>query len=143
MAKLALVTAMLALVMTGCGDDDEKAGGESELPRAPGRVADGCREAADVAAFAVLCPTGWPEGAGPNARKPRFLGSDEAYLLKDDAGFGGRSPVFHVLLGGQRKPFPPGFEGAGKQLRVTTRRVLTSPPTASARAAPLPPRRSA
>jgi hypothetical protein len=117
--------ATLALVMTGCRDDSGVAGGASELPRAPGRVAEGCRQAADVATFAVFCPTGWPEGSRPSASKLRLLGSDEAYLLEDGAGFGGRSPVFHVLLGGQRKPFPPGFEGGGKQLRVTTRRVLT------------------
>ena len=97
----------------------------SELPRAPAGVDEGCREADEVASFAVLCPTGWPRGARASRTKLRLFGSDDAYLLEDNTGFGTRSPVFHVLLGGQRMPFPSGFEGGGKQLRVTTRRVVT------------------
>ena len=50
---------------------------------------------------------------------------DLAYLLEEQDGFGSRSPVFHVLFGGQEQPFPDGFEGAGKQLRVTTRLETT------------------
>jgi hypothetical protein len=46
-------TALLALMLlTGCGDDPERASQDSSLPPAPDGVADGCREATDVAA----CP---------------------------------------------------------------------------------------
>lgn len=120
------VTAVLALMLpTGCGDDPERASQGSPLPPAPDGVADGCQEAADVAAFPVPCPTEWPDTGRPAKVRLRMLGSGVAYLLEAQAGFGSRSPVFHVLLGGQENPFPAGFEGGGKQLRVTTRPVVT------------------
>jgi len=123
-------TATVAL-LAGCGDESERASRGSPLPAAPDGIADGCREAADVVAFPVACPTEWPAAKRPAKVRLRLFGSygssgsDDAYLLEAQTGFGSRSPVFHVLFGGQRKPFPPGFEGGGRQLRVTTRRVVT------------------
>ncbi len=111
--------AVAVALLGGCGQ--ERSRGNS-LPPAPPGVAAGCREAADVAAFEVLCPTGWPEASQPRKVRLRLYGSDVAYLLEAQDGFGLRSPVFHVLLGGQQRRFPPGFEGGGKLLRVTTRR---------------------
>jgi len=118
--------ATLALVATGCGDDGGADELRSGLPPAPTSVADGCRQADEAVSFTVLCPTGWPENVRPSRTTLRMLGeTDEAYLLEDNTGFGSRSPVFHVLLGGQHEPFPSTFEGGGKRLRVTTRRVVT------------------
>jgi len=120
-ATVALALALLA----GCGDESERAGRGSPLPSAPDGVADGCREAAETAAFPVVCPSEWPDAGRPAKVGLRLFGSDVAYLLEAQTGFGSRSPVFHVLLGGQEKPFPASFEGGGKQLRLTTRRITT------------------
>lgn len=126
MAGRVVATAAVSLtLLAGCGDDPERTADGSSLPPAPAGVADGCREAADLAAFPVACPTEWPDTGRSAKVRLRLFGGDVAYLLEAQAGFGSRSPVFHVLFGGQRKPFPAGFEGGGKQLRVTTRRVVT------------------
>jgi hypothetical protein len=128
--RLAAATVAMAL-LAGCGDEQERASQGSPLPAAPDGVADGCREAVEVVAFPVACPTEWPAARRPRKVGLRLFGGygasgeDDAYLLEAQTGFGSRSPVFHVLFGGQLKPFPPGFEGGGKQLRVTTRRVVS------------------
>lgn len=123
--RLAVMASVALAPLTGCGDEPDRATRGSALPPAPAGVGDGCRKAADVAALPVLCPTGWPDSGRPAKARLRLYGSDVAYLLEAQTGFGSRSPVFHVLFGGQRKPFPAGFEGGGKRLRVTTRRVVT------------------
>jgi hypothetical protein len=110
-------------VVAGCAHETSEPAGSS-LPPAPPGVASGCRDAADVATFDVLCPTGWPEAKRPAKIRLHLYGRDVAYLLEAQSGFGSRAPVFHVLFGGQDKPFPPGFEGAGRLLRVTTRRKV-------------------
>jgi hypothetical protein len=126
MIRRLAVTAALALTLfAGCDDDPAPASRDSPLPPAPNGVADGCREAADVVTLPVVCPTEWPDAGRPAKVRLRLYGSDVAYLLEAQSGFGNRSAVFHVLFGGQRKLFPDGFEGGGKQLRVTTRRVVT------------------
>jgi hypothetical protein len=123
--RFAATATVVLLVFAGCGDKSERAANGSPLPPAPDGVADGCREAADVAVFPVACPTEWPDTGRPAKVGLRLFGSDVAYVLEAQTGFGSRSPVFHVLLGGQEKPFPAGFEGGGRRLRVTTRRVTT------------------
>jgi hypothetical protein len=121
----ALMALLLPLVVLGAGCAHEQSQpAASSLPTAPPGVAEGCRDAADVAAFEVLCPAGWPPAKRPARLRLRLYGSDVAYLLEAQSGFGSRSPVFHVLFGGQDKPFPPGFEGSGRLLRVTTRRKV-------------------
>jgi hypothetical protein len=117
---------LIALVLlTGCSDDSGPTSRGSSLPAAPEGVGDGCREAAAVATFTVLCPAEWPDAGRPAKVRLRLYGSDLAYVLEAQTGFGSRSPVFHVLFGGQRRPFRAGFEGDGRQLRLTTRRVVT------------------
>lgn len=123
--RLAATATVALALLAGCSDESERTANGSPLPPAPGGVAEGCREAADVATFPVACPTEWPDARRPAKVSLRLFGSDVAYVLEAQTGFGSRSPVFHVLLGGQEKPFPAGFEGGGKQLRVTTRRVVT------------------
>jgi len=123
--RLAATATVVLALLAGCGDKSERAASGSSLPPAPDGIADGCREAADVATFPVACPTEWPDAGRPAQARLRLFGGDVAYLLEAQTGFGNRSPVFHVLLGGQEKPFPAGFEGGGKRLRVTTRRVTT------------------
>jgi hypothetical protein len=126
MAVRFAATATVALaLLAGCGNESERAAHGSPLPPAPDGVAVGCREAAVGATFPVACPTEWPATGRPSKVGLRLFGSDTGYLLEAQTGFGSHSPVFHVLLGGQDQPFPPGFEGGGKQLRVTTRRVTT------------------
>jgi hypothetical protein len=116
--------ALAAALLTGCGGG-QPAERAASLPSAPAGVTDGCREAAAVAAFPVVCPTGWPDAPRPSEVELNLMGGDSAYLLEAQTGFGSRSPVFHVLLGGQARPFRAGFEGAGRSLRMTTRRVTT------------------
>lgn len=128
---VAALMAVACLALAGCVDE-ENAGGRSSLPAAPTGVGEGCRAAAEIAAFAVLCPTEWPATSRPATARLRLYESDGAYLLEAQSGFGTRAPVFHVLFGGQRKPFPAGFQGGGRQLRLTTRRVV-SPVYASPR----------
>jgi hypothetical protein len=118
------VGAALVVLLAGCGKR-QSAEHTSSLSPAPPNVAEGCQEAADVATFPVLCPTGWPDAARPGKAKLNLMGGDVAYLLEAQEGFGSRSPVFHVLFGGQAKPFRKGFEGDGESLRMTTRRVTT------------------
>ncbi len=122
--SLVALTAVALLAVAGCGDD-EPTGPSSALAAAPPGVADGCREAADIARLPVLCPTRWPDVARPGGPRLHLWGGRAAYLLEAQDGFGGRSAVFHVLLGGQEKPFPAGFEGGGRQLKLTTRRETT------------------
>lgn len=122
----ALLSLLLLLVVLSAGCSHEQSERSvSPLPPAPPGVAGGCRDAADVAAFEVLCPAGWPPAKRPGRLRLRLYGSNVAYLLEAQSGFGSRSPVFHVLFGGQRKPFRADFKGVGKALRVTTRRVTT------------------
>lgn len=123
--RVVAAAAVSLTLLAGCGDDSEQAAQGSPLPPAPEGVADGCREAADVATFPVACPAEWPSTGRPAKMGLRLFGSDTAYLLEAQTGFGSRSPVFHVLLGGQEQPFPAGFADGGKRLRVTTRRVTT------------------
>lgn len=123
--RLAATAALALMLFAGCGDDPQRAARDFPLPPAPAGVADGCHEAAGVATFPVACPTDWPDAGRPAKVRLRLYGGDVAYLLEAQTGFGSRSPVFHVLFGGQRKSFPAGFEGGGKQLRVATRRVTT------------------
>ena len=115
--------AFFLVLLAGCAHEKSEPAGRS-LPSAPPGVADGCRNAADVAAFDVLCPTGWPQATRPTRARLRLYGSDVAYLLEAQSGFSSRAPVFHVLFGGQRKPFPARFEGSGRLLRLTTRRKV-------------------
>jgi hypothetical protein len=117
-----LVSVLAALALSGCEDGREN--DRAQLPAAPAGVVAGCREAAQDAAFEVQCPAGWPTG-GERTRLRSFGEGTDAYLLEAQTGFGARSPVFHVLIGGQRKPFRAGFEGDGRDLRVTTRTVDT------------------
>ena len=119
-AVITSLTLSLAL-LAGCAHEQSEPAGSS-LPSAPPGVAEGCRDAADIAALDVLCPTGWPRATRPAKVRLRLYEGESAYLLEAQSGFGSRSPVFHVLFGGQRTPFRAGFEGAGKSLRVTTRR---------------------
>jgi hypothetical protein len=118
--SLALWLALLG----GCAHEESEPAASLPPPAPPG-VAEGCRDAAEVAGFEVLCPDRWPDAGRPAKARLRLYGNDAAYLLEAQSGFGSRSPVFHVLFGGQRKPFPAGFEGAGRALRVTTQRVTT------------------
>lgn len=121
----AALVALAVIMLTGCGEGSERAARGSPLPPAPTGVADGCREAAETASFAVLCPARWPATGRPARVRLRLYGGAGAYLLEAQSGFGSRSPVFHVLFGGQDERFTPRFEGSGKQLRLTTRRVTT------------------
>jgi hypothetical protein len=126
LGRLVACAGLLAIVIAGCGSDGDT-DSPSPLPPAPAGVTDGCREAAEVAGFEVLCPSGWPQASRPARVRLRLYedAGSASYLLEEQDGLSDRAPVFHVLFGGQRKPFPAGFEGGGGQLRLTTRRVVT------------------
>lgn len=121
MGRRTIALAFTLAALAGCGDDDPTQLASSLAP-APPRVADGCRDAADIAGFEVLCPASWPDAKRPARARLRLYEGEAAYLLEAQSSFGNRSPVFHLLFGGQRKPFPAGFEGGGRSLRVMTRR---------------------
>lgn len=73
----------------------------------------------------MLCPATWPHHRGPGQPKLQFLGSTtDGYLIDASNGSSRRGAhVFHLLLGGERRPFRPGPTGIDPALRVTTRRV--------------------
>ena len=74
--------AFFLVLLAGCAHEKSEPAGRS-LPSAPPGVADGCRNAADVAAFDVLCPTGWPQATRPTRARPRrgrVLGHDVVEL---------------------------------------------------------------
>jgi hypothetical protein len=133
--KLALATrapprlaALLALFVVGCGGEHRRPGPDepdSRLPAAPSSIGTGCRHVAERSAFPVLCPATWPRHRGPGQPKLQFLeNATDAYLIDASNGFSQRGPdVFHVLLGGQRRPVTPGPTGIDPALRLTTRRV--------------------
>jgi hypothetical protein len=122
--RAASASGALAALLAGCGGS-QPAERAAALPPVPAGVTDGCREATAVAMFPVLCPTGWPDAARPSRVRLNLMGGETAYLLEAQTGFGPHSPVFHVLFGGQTRPFRAGFEGDGRSLRITTRRVTT------------------
>ena len=122
MSRAAISSLGLSMVLLSGCVHEKSASVHSPLPPAPPGVAEGCQEAANAASLEVLCPSDWPAAKRPTKLNLRLYGSDVAYLLEAQSGFGSRSPVFHVLFGGQKKPFPQGFEGSGRLLRVTTRR---------------------
>jgi hypothetical protein len=98
------------------------------LPAAPPAITKVCAEAAPRAAFPVLCPARWPPPAGRGAPKPRaFEKASDVYLIDVANGFGRRGGhVFHLLVGGQRRPFGRWPAGVDPDLRITTRKVLTT-----------------
>jgi hypothetical protein len=121
--KLALATrapprlaALLALFVVGCGGEHRRPGPDepdSRLPAAPSSIGTGCRHVAERSAFPVLWPVTWPRHRGPGQPKLQFLeNATDAYLIDASNGFSQRGPdVFHVLLGGQRRPVTPGPTG--------------------------------
>ncbi len=117
---------MALVAPAGCGDDPATDPRDGLLP-APDGVTAGCREAAEsTPSLEVLCPGHWPAASRPGRVHLRLYDDRrEAYLLEEQEGFRARTRVFHVLFGGQRRPFPPGFEGGGGELRVTTRLETT------------------
>jgi hypothetical protein len=73
----------------------------------------------------VPCPTRWPPRGGSAALETRaFSRTVGSHLINVDNAFsrhGGH--VFHLLLGGQRRPSGRWPSGVDSALRLTTRRV--------------------
>jgi hypothetical protein len=123
--RFALVAALLAV---GCGEDEHP---DIRVPAAPGllpvpeAVASACQQATGRAAFPVLCPSKWPPHGGAGEPKLRAFGrTGDVYLLDAANGFSRRrTHVFHLLVGGQRRPFGPWPSGVDSDLGVTTHKV--------------------
>ena len=124
------LAALLFVLVVGCGAEHRRSGPTepgSRLPVAPRSIAAGCHHVAERSAFPVLCPVTWPRHRGPGQPELQFLANAaDAYLIDASNGFSRRGPdVFHVLLGGQRRPVGPGVTGVDPALRLTTRRITT------------------
>jgi hypothetical protein len=122
------LAALLFVFVIGCGSEHRRPAPNepaSHLPAAPRSIAAGCRHVAESSAFPVLCPVTWPRHRGTGQPKLRFLeNAADAYLIDASNGFSRRgADVFHVLLGGQRRPVGSGLTGIDPALRLTTRRV--------------------
>jgi hypothetical protein len=72
-----------------------------------------------------MCPTSWPiTSAAGEPQVGAFDVAKDAYLLNAFNGLGDRSAhIFHLLLGGQARPFGAAYESLDPLLRVTTRYV--------------------
>jgi hypothetical protein len=95
------------------------------LTPTPTAIKDACARTATSATFPVLCPARWPPPRGRGGRTARlFERASSVYLLDAANGFTRRGGhVFHLLLGGQRRPFRHWPAGVDPRLRVTTRQV--------------------
>lgn len=119
---------LLVLLVVGCGGEHRRPAPDepaSRLPAAPRSISAECHHVAERSAFPVLCPATWLRHRGPGQPKLRSLeNAPDAYLIDASNGFSRRGPdVFHVLLGGQRRPVGHGLTGIDPALRLTTRRV--------------------
>jgi hypothetical protein len=119
----AMIAAFAALaILAGCGGKDATTGGDGAsdgLSPAPPSVERGCARAARTVGFGVLCPSRWPAGSGRVEHD--FSRPPGAYLLDFANGFAVRgAKVFHLMLGGQRRPFGAFDEG----LRVSTLQLV-------------------
>jgi hypothetical protein len=99
---------------------------QTSLVPAPAVVAAACRQGSITVGLPVLCPTRWPatRAAGP----PQlfwFERSTRVYLLNAFNGPNDETPhVFHLLIGGQSRPFGRAWQTTiDPGLRVTTRTV--------------------
>jgi hypothetical protein len=113
----------------GCGEDEQTATRDPAAPSlrpAPAAVARACQQATGRAAFPVVCPSQWPPHGGAGQPKLRSFGrTADAYLLDASNGFSRRKThVFHLLVGGQRRPFGRWPSGVDSDLRVTTHKVV-------------------
>jgi hypothetical protein len=130
----AAVAAASAVVLLDSSDSSSTRDGSSRtthlgapLAPAPTAITNACARAATSATFPVLCPARWPSPRGRGARKARlFEKAPDVYLIDAANGFSRRGGhVFHVLVGGQRRPFRHWPAGVDPRLRVTTRKVTT------------------
>jgi hypothetical protein len=75
-----------------------------------------------------MCPTSWPvTRAAGEPQAGVFEVASDVYLLNASNGLADRSPhIFHVLIGGQARPFGAVYKSIDPRLRVTTRYVRVS-----------------
>ena len=133
-AAAAAVAAASAVVVLVSSDSPSSPSGSSStsgpgapLAPTPTAVTNACAEAATSATFQVLCPARWPSPRGRGARKARiFEKAPDVYLIDAANGFSRRGGhIFHLLVGGQRRPFRHWPAGVDPRLRITTRKVST------------------
>jgi hypothetical protein len=131
-AAVAAVAAASAVVLMDSSDSPSSRSGSSRtsgagarLARAPTAITNACAQAATSVAFPVLCPARWPPPRGRGARTARiFEKATDVYLIDAANGFSHRGGhVFHLLVGGQRRPFRHWPTGVDPRLRITTRKV--------------------
>jgi hypothetical protein len=135
MCRFALLAALLVGLVARCGDDDQPtttATFDLRLAATPPGITKACAKAATRAAFPVLCPARWPPPgatrAPRDAPRPRtYVKASDVYLINVENGFRRRGGhVFHLLLGAQRQPFGRWPRDVDPDLRLTTRKVLTT-----------------
>jgi hypothetical protein len=127
------IATSLAAIVVGCGGaasagpkpPAEKEGRlGSVLTVAPGAIARACRKAGSLG-LAVLCPADWPPMRSRRSPALRWITlNPRVYLLNAFNGLDDRTPhVFHLLLGGQQRPFAPDWKAIDPGLRITTRLI--------------------
>jgi hypothetical protein len=121
-------------VMVGCGSTATfvshsapagRADANSTLLHAPPAVARICGKVQRSIQFTVMCPTEWPPPRAAGEPQLQVLGVGKgSYLVNAFNGIDDRSShVFHLLFGGQDKPFNGSLSSIKPGLRVTTRNV--------------------
>lgn len=80
----------------------------------------------------------WPGHRGRAGPMVQLFERTDSYMIDVSNGFSRRAPhVFHVVIGGQRRPFAPGLTGIDPELGVITPRRLGTASVHGRRAAVL------
>jgi hypothetical protein len=115
-----------AAVAAGCTDASRRSDPAVRMAPTPTAITNACARTATSVSFPVLCPARWPSPRGRGGRARLFESASDVYLLDAANGFTRRGGhVFHLLIGGQRRPFGHWPAGVDPRLRVTTRKVTT------------------
>jgi hypothetical protein len=93
--------------------------------KAPAAVGAVCGKLTQSVSFTVMCPTAWPRTVAAGEPQVGVLATTQTtYLVNAFNGLMDHSAhIFHMLFGGQDKPFRADLASIDPGLRVTTRNV--------------------
>jgi hypothetical protein len=130
---LATLSTLVGVLVAGCGGA-AGIGSSTHLPTPPAATAGigvppvvtrACDRARLRVRFPFLCPTSWPRTESHRPAQLRWITlTRDVYLLNAINGPDDRTPhVFHLLVGGQRRPFGADWRTIDPGLRITTRLI--------------------